>query len=65
MAQKDRAYSTADWRASERRDEYRQPTVQSQPPVIEVWKCPTCYGAWTEAGSYTLGRCTRCGTERP
>lgn len=51
--------------ASIERDRDRAPSVLSLPPLIEPWRCPTCHGAWTEAGSYALGRCTRCHTPRP
>lgn len=60
-------YTTAELLASIRRDEERRETYQYPPSTsrCDPWRCATCHGAWTEAGSVERGYCTRCGTERP
>src|SRR5690554_465164 len=46
-------YTTAEFYASVRCDEERRETYQYPPSTsrCDPWRCATCHGAWTEAGS--------------
>lgn len=63
----ERRWTDAEWIASERRDEERRALRPPTPSTSysDAWRCVTCRGEWTEAGSAARGYCTRCGTSRP